>query len=74
MHTYPIGTKFSRRVSAKRTDVCTVTDILRTYNSANELVKVRYIAVHNFFGQMVADYDVCAVTIARNLISEVPTC
>ena len=70
MTTHPIGTKFTRRLSPKRTDVCTVVDILRTYNSANELVNLRYVATHEFLGQLVTDRDVCAVTIARNLISE----
>ncbi|WOB06508.1 hypothetical protein [Piscinibacter gummiphilus] len=68
--TYPIGTKFARRVSAKRTDVCTVVDIHRTYNNAGELVKTRYVATHEFLGQVVTDHDVVAVTIARNLIEK----
>lgn len=65
---YPIGTKFKTGGKAPR--LCTVTDILKTYNSAGELVKTRYVAVHEFCGQQVADADVCAVTIARGLIGE----
>lgn len=64
---FPIGTKFLS--NGKRKDVCTVTDILKTYNSAGELVKVRYIASHTFLGQTVYDYDVMDTTIVRNLVS-----
>ena len=49
----------------KRKDVCTVTDILRTYNAKNELVSIRYVATHEFMGQTVTDHDVCEATIAR---------
>lgn len=65
---YKIGTKYSS--GGKHPRVCTVTDIYKTYNSKGELVKVRYEAQHEFAGQIVNDHDVCAVTIARNLIGE----
>jgi hypothetical protein len=65
---FPIGTQYLS--SGKRKDVCTVIDILKTYNSAGELVKIRYVATHLFMGQLVADYDVVDTTIARNLIKE----
>lgn len=65
---YPIGTKYQTRGKVKR--ICTVVDILKTYNAAGELVKVRYVSEHEFCGQMVRDYDVVAVTIARGIISE----
>lgn len=48
--------------------VCTIVDIYKTYNSAGELVKLRYVASHDFLGQKVVDYDVVDTTIARNLI------
>lgn len=66
--TYKIGTTF--RASGKQGYVRKVTDILKTYNSAGELVHVRYVAAHQFMGQTVTDSDVVAVTIARNLIAE----
>lgn len=62
---YEIGTKYMSR--GKHPILCTVTDILKTYNSAGELVKVRYISEHEFCGQMVKDYDVLATTIARGI-------
>lgn len=46
---------------------CTVTDVLRTYNSAGELVRIRYVAQHTFLGQTVTDSDVLDTTIARAL-------
>lgn len=63
---YPIGTKFKTRGKAPR--VCTVVDYHTTTNLAGEVVKERYVATHEFMGQIVTDYDVCAVTIARGLI------
>lgn len=45
--------------------ICTIVDILKTYNSKNELVKIRYVATHIFSGQLVTDYDVLDSTIAR---------
>ena len=63
---YPIGTQFKTRGKVPR--LCTVTDILKTYNSAGELVKIRYVAQHDFMGQKVNDYDVVATTIAMGLM------
>lgn len=65
---YSIGTKY--KTLGKNPNVCTVTDIYKTYNSAGDLVKVRYEAQHDFCGQVVNDHDVCATTIARGLIGE----
>lgn len=62
---YAIGTQFKTRGKAPR--LCTVTDILKTYNSAGELVKTRYVAQHDFMGQKVNDYDVVTTTIAMGL-------
>jgi hypothetical protein len=66
--TYEIGTKFIPVGRVARE--CTVIDILRTYNSANELVRVRYVATHTFAGQLITESDVCAATIARGLINQ----
>ena len=65
---YPIGTQF--KPIGKHTQVCTVRDVLKTYNLAGELVSIRYVADHEFCGQTVTNRDVVAVTIARGLISQ----
>ena len=62
---YPIGTKYKTRGKAPR--LCEVVDILKTYNLAGELVKTRYVAVHDFMGQKVTDYDVVKTTISMGL-------
>jgi hypothetical protein len=64
---YTIGTKFKTR--GKYPKECTVIDILKTYNSKNELVSIRYVSVHTFLGQQVIDKDVPATTIAMGLIN-----
>jgi hypothetical protein len=65
---FKIGTKFHTRGKVKR--LCTVIDIYRTYNEAGELVKIRYVATHEFMGQTVTDYDVVEVTIAMGEVQE----
>ncbi len=70
MSDYRIGTKFKTRGKVPR--LCTVTDILKTYNSRGELVETRYVATHEFMGQAITDRDVVNVTIARGLVSEPP--
>ena len=68
--TIEIGTKFiKQRGKVKNDRIETVTDILKTYNLAGELVKTRYVATHDFLGQTVTDSDVCLVTIVKGLIS-----
>lgn len=62
---FAIGTKFKTR--GKHPRLCTVTDILKTYDSRGQLVKIRYVAQHEFGGQIVADHDVVETTIARGL-------
>jgi hypothetical protein len=44
-----IGTKYKAR--NKRKDLCTVIDVLKTYNSKNELVKTMFLCEHEFMGQ-----------------------
>lgn len=65
---YPIGTQFKTRGKVPR--LCTVTDILLTYNWAGDLVSIRYVASHECLGQIVTDRDVVATTIAMGLIKE----
>tara|TARA_R110002153_G_scaffold198069_1_gene351625 strand:+ start:294 stop:503 length:210 start_codon:yes stop_codon:yes gene_type:complete len=67
--TIEIGTKFiKQRGKVKNDRIETVTDILKTYNLAGELVKTRYVATHDFCGQTVTDSDILGVTIQRGLI------
>jgi hypothetical protein len=72
MHTlepkHPIGTQFKTR--GKHTRLCTVTDILKTYNAAGALVAIRYVATHQFLGQTVTDGDVVQATIDMGLVSQ----
>lgn len=65
---FNIGQQYMTR--GKHPQLCTVTDIHKTYNSANELVKFRYVATHKFAGQTVADYDVCQSTVAMGAINQ----
>lgn len=65
--TYEIGTKYTP--VGRNGQQCTVVDILKTFNSAGELVRIRYVATHQFCGQTITDSDVCAATIARGLIN-----
>lgn len=70
---YQIGVKFKLRNGRGRKEYSreyTVTDIYRTYNSDGLMVKLRYVATHDFCGQKVTDYDVIETTIARNLNEE----
>lgn len=65
---FPIGTKFKTRGTSPK--VCTVTDILKTYNTKNELVSVRYVATHDFMGQTLTHSDVLKTTISIGWLSE----
>lgn len=62
-----IGTQYKTRGKAPR--LCTVTDILKTYNSKGELVKIRYVATHTFLGQTVTNDDVVETTIRMGQIA-----
>jgi len=61
-----IGTQFFSH--GKHPKLCTVTDILTTYNSQGNLVMTRYVAEHEFCGQTIVNRDVCAVTIQRGYV------
>lgn len=64
---FSVGQQFMTRHKHPRE--CIITDILRTYNSAGKLVKVRYVAEHKAAnGQIVTDYDVPGTTVAMGLI------
>lgn len=64
---FKLGTQFKTRGRHPR--ICTVVDVLKTYNSAGELVEIRYVATHEFAGQIVKDRDVVETTIAIGLIA-----
>jgi hypothetical protein len=70
---FPIGTRYLSQ-HRKYPYVCTVVDIHRTYNAAGVLVKVRYVATHDFCGQPVTESDIVDVTVARGvaLLKESP--
>ena len=64
---FQIGQQYKTR--GKHPQLCTIVDVHRTYNSANELVKLRYVTSHQFCGQTVLDTDVVDTTIAMGLVS-----
>jgi len=64
---FKIGTKFIRR-NSKRQDIETITDIYTTKNIKGKIVKITYVASHNFMGTIIHDYDILAPTIARSKI------
>lgn len=59
---FAIGTKYTTRGANPR--LCTVVDVLRTYNSAGDLVRLRYVSTHEFLGQTLENGDVTDTTIA----------
>jgi hypothetical protein len=59
---FPIGTQFKTR--GKKPRLCTVTDILKTFNSAGEQVSLCYVAEHEFMGQILTDNAVTETAIA----------
>lgn len=63
---FEIGTKYKTR--GKHPKLCIVIDVLKTYNSQGELVKLRYVSSHDFLGQKVIDWDVVDATIAMGKI------
>ena len=48
---YKIGTQYKTR--DKRKNLCTVTDIHRTFNHNGDLVKTSYVSTHEFMGQTI---------------------
>jgi hypothetical protein len=63
-----IGKQYLTRGKAPR--LCTVTDKHTTTNSDGEVVKVRYVSVHDFMGQHVVNLDVVRATILRGEVTE----
>ena len=63
---FAIGQRFKTRGKAPRE--CIVVDILRTYNTAGELVRLRYLTQHEFLGQTITAED-AETTIAMGAIA-----
>jgi hypothetical protein len=63
---FEIGTKFHLRRGKTCRDA-TIVDVLRTVNSAGEVVKLRYVAEYEFMGQTMRDVDVLDIQIAKAL-------
>jgi hypothetical protein len=64
---FKIGQQF--KSSGKQPKLCTIVDVLRTYNTRCDLVEVRYIATHEFCGQLVRDSNVHDIEIAKGLVT-----
>ena len=64
---HPIGTKYATKTKQRGIDIHTVIDFLITTNIKGEVVFERYVTTHVFCGQLVKNFDVCAVTIARGI-------
>lgn len=64
---FKIGQKFM--TSGKNPRIATVTDILKTYNSAGEMVKLRYVAQYPSALNVITDYDVNETSIAMRAIN-----
>lgn len=63
---FRIGQMYKTRGKVPRE--CLIIDVLKTFNSRGELVKIRYVSSHAFMGQVVTDSDVVEATIARGLL------
>lgn len=63
---FQIGQQFNTRGKFPR--LCTVTDILTTYNSKGEFVELRYVATHQIAGQTVTDRNVIETSIAMGAV------
>lgn len=68
-HKYPIGTTYRQRKNPTRE--CTVVDQLTTLNSQGEVVSIRYVATHEFMGQLVTDRDVVETSITMGVLEEI---
>jgi hypothetical protein len=62
---YTIGTQYLSH--GKHPVLCTISDILTTFNSKGDLVSTRYEAIHLFLGQTVSETNIVAPTIAKGI-------
>jgi hypothetical protein len=63
---YEIGQQFKTR--GKHPKICTIVDIYTTRNGKGELVHFRYVATHEFMGQIMTDCDIPEATVSMGLI------
>lgn len=63
---FSVGQKFYSH--GKNPKLCTVLDILTTYNLAGEVIRIRYVAEHEILGQKVIDHDVLETSIAMRVV------
>jgi len=63
---FQIGQQFKTR--GKHPRLCTIIDVLKTYNSKGKMVRLRYVAAHEFMGQIITDSDVVETTVAMGAI------
>lgn len=63
-----IGVQYKTR--GKHPKLCTVVDEHTTYNRAGDVVKVAYVATHEFLGQIVSERDVCQTSILMGEVSQ----
>jgi hypothetical protein len=61
-----IGTVYTPR-GRKHHLKCTVVDVLKTYNSAGDLVNTRYVSEHQFLGQTIKDFNVLGTTVLMGM-------
>jgi hypothetical protein len=58
------------RTRGKAPCLCTIVDVWRTYNVRGEMVRLRYVAKHQFMGQTITDHGVCETTIAMGAVEQ----
>lgn len=63
---FTIGTVFTRKRKNSAQDY-TIVDIYRTYDSKDNLVKLRYVGECKFLGQTIIDSEITDTEIARSL-------
>lgn len=63
-----IGRIFKTRGKHPRT--CKVVDVWTTRNSKGDVVRVRFVATHEFAGQIVTDCDVPRTTVQMGLLPD----
>lgn len=56
------------RTRGKHPRLCTIRNILSTYNLQGELVCIRYVADHELNGQVITDYEVCETTVLMGVL------
>lgn len=63
------GTTFMSRGRHPR--LCTVVDVHMTHNLAGEHIRTRYVAIHEFMGQVITNTDVTETAVAMGLVAAV---